>query len=251
MCTDSTFTTLRCRASRRRMARHALEAALMDRGLHAVASAAEAELVVLNSCTVTAFADEDVRKTVRRVHRENPEARILVTGCYAQRAPQEIAVLPGVAWVVGNSHKVQIPDIVGAAPAETPYHGEIRVADIFAQSVFLSAPVEDAAGDRTRPNLKIQDGCNNRGSFCIMFLSCAAEAAARRWLRWWSKCGTWRHRYREVVLSAASILAAGAGNGETPSAWRIWFERCWTKPRSSDCGSAQWSRWTGRTTCYV
>ena len=51
---------------------------------------------MLNTCTVTSFADEDVRKTIRRVHRENPAARILVTGCYAQRAPEELAALPGV-----------------------------------------------------------------------------------------------------------------------------------------------------------
>src|SRR5579862_5022144 len=90
-----------CRASQADGA--AIEAALLNRGFQATSNSGEAELVVLNSCTVTAFADEDVRKTVRRVHRENPDARILVTGCYAQRAPQEIAVLPGVAWVVGNS----------------------------------------------------------------------------------------------------------------------------------------------------
>ena len=120
------------------------------------ANAAEAELVVLNTCTVTALADQDVRKAIHRVHRENPDARILVTGCYAQRAPEEIAVLPGVYWVVGNSHKLQIPGIISESAA--PYHGEIRVGDIFAAQEFLSAPVEDAAGDRTRPNLKIQDG---------------------------------------------------------------------------------------------
>ena len=132
----------------------------------AVEHSSDAQLVVLNTCTVTASADEDVRKAVHRVHRENPGARILVTGCYAQRAPEEIAVLPGVHWVVGNSHKVQIPEIVASSNA--PYHGQIHVGDIFAQHDFLAAPVEDALGERTRPNLKIQDGCNNRCSFCII-----------------------------------------------------------------------------------
>ena len=201
-----------CRASQADGA--ALEAALVDRGLHAVASAAEAELVVLNSCTVTAFADEDVRKTVRRVHRENPEARILVTGCYAQRAPEELAVLPGVAWVVGNSHKTQIPDIVGAAPAETPYHGEIRVGDIFAQSDFLSAPVEDAAGDRTRPNLKIQDGCNNRCSFCIIpFVRGRSRSAPLAQVV--EQVRNLASRYREVVLSGINLGRWGREWGNT------------------------------------
>ena len=57
-----------------------------------------ADLVVLNTCTVTSAADDDVRQTIRRVHRENPDTRILVTGCYAQRAPEELASMPGVSW---------------------------------------------------------------------------------------------------------------------------------------------------------
>jgi threonylcarbamoyladenosine tRNA methylthiotransferase MtaB len=190
-----------CRASQADGA--ALEAALLNRGMSAVARAAEAELVVLNTCTVTAFADEDVRKAVRRVHRENPDARILVTGCYAQRAPEEIAVLPGVAWVVGNSHKIQIPDIV-SEPAEAPYHGEIRVGDIFAQNDFLSAPVEDASADRTRPNLKIQDGCNNRCSFCIIpFVRGRSRSAPLSQVV--EQVRNLASRYREVVLSGINL----------------------------------------------
>ena len=198
-----------CRASQADGA--ALEAALADRGLRAVPSAAEAELVVLNSCTVTAFADDDVRKEVRRVHRENPDARILVTGCYAQRAPEELAVLPGVAWVVGNSHKIQIPDIVGAS-REAPYHGEIRVGDIFAQTDFLSAPVEDASGDRTRPNLKIQDGCNNRCSFCIIpFVRGRSRSAPLATVL--AQVRNLAERYREVVLSGINLGRWGRESG--------------------------------------
>lgn len=163
---------------------------------------ANAELVVLNTCTVTACADEDVRKAVHRVHRENPEARILVTGCYAQRAPEELAVLPGVYWVVGNSHKLSIPDIVGGL--EVPYHGQIHIGDIFEQREFLSAPVEDAAGDRTRPNLKIQDGCNNRCSFCIIpFVRGRSRSApADQVIKQVADLAT---RYREVVLSGINL----------------------------------------------
>src|SRR5205085_7426130 len=123
----------------------ALEALLAGRGLAATGSRADADLVVLNTCTVTSSADEDARSAIRRVHRENPNARILVTGCYAQRAPEELAALPGVSWVVGNSHKVQIPEIIEASDPGTPYHGEIHIGDIFAQHEFLAAPVEDAA----------------------------------------------------------------------------------------------------------
>ena len=167
---------------------------------------------MLNTCTVTAFADEDVRKAAHRVHRENPEARILITGCYAQRAPEELAVLPGVYWVVGNSHKVRIPDIV--AEAATPYHGQIHVGDIFASQEFLSAPVEDAAGDRTRPNLKIQDGCNNRCSFCIIpFVRGRSRSAPADQVV--EQVRGLAAKYREVVLSGINLGRWGRETGGT------------------------------------
>ena len=151
-----------CRASQADGA--AIEAGLAAKGLASTPDVQDADLVVLNTCTVTATADDEVRQVVRRIHREKPGARILITGCYAQRAPEELAALEGVSLVVGNSHKTRIPEFVTMAD----YHGQVEIGDIFAQSDFLSAPVEDAAGDRTRPNLKIQDGCNNRCSFCII-----------------------------------------------------------------------------------
>jgi threonylcarbamoyladenosine tRNA methylthiotransferase MtaB len=173
-------------------------------------------LVVLNTCTVTSTADDDVRQTIRRVHRENPAARILVTGCYAQRAPQELASLAGVVWVVGNSHKTQIADLVTLSPAgvDTPYHGNIHVGDIFAQHDFLSAPVEDAAGDRTRPNLKIQDGCNNRCSFCIIpFVRGRSRSLpADRVLE---QVRGLARRYREIVLSGINLGRWGREPGSS------------------------------------
>jgi len=150
-----------CRASQADGA--ALESQLLERGF---APADKPEFVILNTCTVTATADDEIRQVVRRVHRENPDARIVVTGCYAQRAPNEIAALPGVAMVVGNSHKTHLAGLL--AEPSAPFHGEIHVGDIFAEHEFLASPVADPAGDRSRPNLKIQDGCNNRCSFCII-----------------------------------------------------------------------------------
>jgi len=198
----------------------ALESLLAAKGLVAAGDRADADLVVLNTCTVTESADDDVRQTIRRVHRENPAARILVTGCYAQRAPGELAVLPGVEWVVGNSHKTKIADLVTIGGQSAPYHGNIHVGDIFAQHDFLSAPVEDAAGDRTRPNLKIQDGCNNRCSFCVIpFVrgrsrSMPAEQVVEQV----------RHlaaRYREVVLSGINLGRWGREPGFAPRTPRL------------------------------
>ncbi|HKE29983.1 MAG TPA: tRNA (N(6)-L-threonylcarbamoyladenosine(37)-C(2))-methylthiotransferase MtaB [Bryobacteraceae bacterium] len=182
----------------------ALENLLASKGLDAVEERAAADLVVLNTCTVTAAADDDVRQTIRRVHRENPHARILVTGCYAQRAPEELAALPGVEWVVGNSHKTQIAELIQLSGDLTPYHGNILVGDIFAQHDFLSAPVEDAAGDRTRPNLKIQDGCNNRCSFCVI----PFVRGRSRSMPAGQVVEQVRHlasRYREIVLSGINL----------------------------------------------
>ena len=186
----------------------ALEALLSARGLVASGERAQADLVVLNTCTVTSEADSDARQTARRVHRENGAARILVTGCYAQRAPEELAALPGVEWVVGNSHKTQIADLVTGLD----YHGQIQVGDIFAQHDFLSAPVSDAAGDRTRPNLKIQDGCNNRCSFCIIPYVRGRSRSAPLDQVLVQVRGLAR-RYKEIVLSGINLGRWGREQG--------------------------------------
>ncbi|MGA2601894.1 MAG: tRNA (N(6)-L-threonylcarbamoyladenosine(37)-C(2))-methylthiotransferase MtaB [Bryobacteraceae bacterium] len=209
-----------CRASQADGA--AIEGALSRTGMCASAVRSDAELVILNTCTVTAAADEDVRHTIHRVHRENPAARIMVTGCYAQRAPEELIDIPGVSWVVGNSHKTRIAEIVGlqaeGAPMNAaPYHGEVHVGDIFAEHGFLSAPVEDAAGDRTRPNLKIQDGCNNRCSFCIIpFVRGRSRSAPADGVI--EQVRALAARYREVVLSGINL---GRWGREPGSAMRL------------------------------
>ena len=194
----------------------ALESSLVAGGLSQAGERRAADLVVLNTCTVTVSADEDVRQTIRRVHRENPSARILVTGCYAQRAPQELAAMPGVEWVVGNSHKHAIPALIGLtpSPAGAPYHGNIHVGDIFAQQAFLSAPVEDASGDRTRPNLKIQDGCNNRCSFCIIpFVRGRSRGMPADQVV--AQVERLSARYREVVLTGINLGRWGREPGST------------------------------------
>ncbi|MBZ5718954.1 MAG: tRNA (N(6)-L-threonylcarbamoyladenosine(37)-C(2))-methylthiotransferase MtaB [Acidobacteriia bacterium] len=185
----------------------AIERQFQERGLDRADTPAQAKVVVLNTCTVTAAADQDARAAIRRIRRQNPDCQIVVTGCYAQRAPEEVAALPGVSCVVGNSHKHQIADLglltsdLGpqAANLETPAlqpartfvplssltpampspssevqglmsdaRGPIFVSDIFAHTELLAAPVFDAANQRTRPNLKVQDGCDNRCSFCVI-----------------------------------------------------------------------------------
>jgi threonylcarbamoyladenosine tRNA methylthiotransferase MtaB len=198
----------------------ALERQLLDRGCTLAPDPASASIVVLNTCTVTAAADAQARDAIRKIHAANPAARLIVTGCYAQRAPEELAALPGVSHVVGNSHKPQIPNLItqiapavpvcpteeGAVipsearnllfPPASPYvpfhslvgaphaapalgkspnlaeasrrHAQILTGDIFAHPEFLSAPLQGGESHHTRPILKIQDGCNNRCSFCVI-----------------------------------------------------------------------------------
>ena len=168
----------------------AIERQFEERGLTRASALAQSEIVILNTCTVTASADQDARATIRRIRRENPGCQIVVTGCYAQRAPEEVASLPGVTRVIGNSHKHQLAEIVVDSRAHdhatnisadfvplsslaVEAQSEIFVSDIFAHTQLLAAPVFDASAPgtnntRTRPNLKVQDGCDNRCSFCVI-----------------------------------------------------------------------------------
>lgn len=167
----------------------AIEHQFERHGLARAENPSSAEWVILNTCAVTAAAEHDARAMLRRVRRDNPGCKVIVTGCYAQRAPHEVAALSGVSQVIGNSHKHNLAEIVLRGQSEkdisapdssffpltalelsNPCQGaaEIFVSDIFAHTELLAAPVFDSANERTRPNLKIQDGCDNRCSFCII-----------------------------------------------------------------------------------
>lgn len=189
----------------------AIERALCLEGLETAVDMESADIVVLNSCTVTAAADEDLRQVLRRVHRRNPGASILVTGCYAQRRPEELAGFPGVKWVVGNTHKHRIPELI-AIQDGVPYHGLIQVGDIAAEQEFLAAPVDDASGDRTRPNLKIQDGCGNRCTFCIIpSVRGPSRSAPAGWVL--DQVRQLAPNYAEVVLSGINLGRWGRERG--------------------------------------
>jgi threonylcarbamoyladenosine tRNA methylthiotransferase MtaB len=185
-----------CRATQADAA--AIERQLVERGYAATADAHSADVIVVNTCTVTAAADLQARQSIRTMHRENPAARVLVTGCYAQRAPEELAALEGVSWVVGNSHKPEIPRLIqemgqemgqemsrdssaAARQAFVPLsmiasgalsleRGPARIltGDILEQRELLVVPVEGGEAGHTRPVLKIQDGCNKRCSYCVI-----------------------------------------------------------------------------------
>jgi tRNA A37 methylthiotransferase MiaB len=219
-----------------------------------------ADVVIVNTCSVTAEADRAARAFIRRAHRRNPAAKIVVTGCYAQRAPEELAAMAGVAAVVGNSHKALAPEIIlkltreaelprgaelaggavripsaaspvpkcegpgassigqsrllpvasllagsarqfsmGAelAPLATPTLAPIWADDRFAHSFVEDVhwgEMQSATGAQTRPNLKIQEGCGNRCTFCVIPLTRGASQSLP---------------YAVVMRQVESFVAAG------------------------------------------
>lgn len=176
-----------CRATQADAA--AVERQLRDRGFAAATASDYADVVIVNTCTVTAAADAQARDAIRKLHARNPAARVIATGCYAQRAPEELAALPGVTWVVGNSHKPDIPSLLDSPDACAATHSnngfvpagalgeklsllhgpaKILTGDIFEQRALLAAPVLGGEGQHTRPVVKIQDGCDSRCSYCVI-----------------------------------------------------------------------------------
>ncbi len=142
---------------------------LAGRGLALADDHRSADVVVINSCTVTHRSDTDIRKLVHRIHRENPGARVVVTGCYAQRDPEALAALRGTAAVVGHSDAGAVGEVVarlldGPAP-EAPL-----VLRAPMDTLVQLPPVEPVSvvHDRTRPFVKIQDGCDARCTYCVI-----------------------------------------------------------------------------------
>jgi threonylcarbamoyladenosine tRNA methylthiotransferase MtaB len=142
------------------------------------ASPQDADLVVVNSCSVTATADQGTRQTIRRIARDNPGARIIVTGCYATRRPDEVAALPGVQRVVPNDDKPRLMQLLRrpegtAEGAKTA--GKTLGSAFLAVSAVSSgsdgpcgATIEPGVAGRTAFTLRVQTGCAEPCSYCII-----------------------------------------------------------------------------------
>lgn len=172
----STFTihNFGCRATQADAA--SIRQSFLARGYSLAETDSVPDLVLLNTCTVTAASDAEARDAIRRIHRQNPRAQIVVTGCYAQRAPEELAAIDGVSWVIGNSHQTEIPSlveskslvsIVGFAQHRSLPAQIVREEMRGARDLEV-VPPEGILGERTRPTLKIQDGCNHRCAYCVI-----------------------------------------------------------------------------------
>jgi threonylcarbamoyladenosine tRNA methylthiotransferase MtaB len=204
---------------------------LRAQGFRLAAPGMAPELVLVNTCTVTARADQQARQTVRRLAREHPGVPIWVTGCYAQRAPAALAALPGVQVVFGNQEKARLAHLLisyenntvtgprSSSPLMGPGGGELllslgrsaadpgvwqRVASFAAAPPFQPLRVQPISG-QTRARLKIQEGCSHQCSYCIVpkvrgprrSLEPEAVLAALEELA--------RLGYREVVLTGVDL----------------------------------------------
>ena len=156
------LTTLGCKVNQHESA--ALAEDLQQKDYALVPFNCSADVYIINTCTVTAFSDFQSRQLIRRAHRANPQAKIIVTGCYAQIAAADIAGIEGVTLVVGNDQKSIIPDLLQSCDTDSC---RIYTSDIFQQKEFCAMPLSRFI-NRSRAYLKIQDGCNYFCSYCIV-----------------------------------------------------------------------------------
>jgi threonylcarbamoyladenosine tRNA methylthiotransferase MtaB len=150
-----------------------LEEDLLDRGGIPVQSN-QADVVVVNTCSVTSTADQGARQAIRRIARDNPLAKVVVTGCYATRCPDDVASLPGVVQIVRNDRKDRLVDemasVVEQIEHSTDSHvGSLTTAERFAEGDgSCGAAVQPGIAGRTAFTLRVQTGCEERCSYCII-----------------------------------------------------------------------------------
>jgi threonylcarbamoyladenosine tRNA methylthiotransferase MtaB len=202
--TTVAITTLGCKVNQYESA--AIEEALLTRGYRVTDFSSKADVYIINTCTVTQKTDYQSRQIIRRAHKANPGGRIIVTGCYAQIAPEALAQLSGVSLVLGNAAKQQIADLI--EPACGTYPARTIIPDLGADACFRDPPLHSFA-NHTRAFLKIQDGCESFCSYCIVPYArgrCRSlpPDEVLKHLSALSESG-----FREVVLSGIHLSAYG------------------------------------------
>ena len=200
------ITTLGCKVNQ--FESDAIAQALESHGWQRAEEDDQAEVCIVNTCTVTGKASMQSRQMIRQFMRRAPGARIIVTGCYAQTAPEEIEKIGGVDYIVGHFDKSEIPRLILESFSNPPRQTQRRVRNIQPTERFRLPPAP-AYGRRTRPYLKIQDGCNRFCTYCIVphargpsrsmpfetVLDCLDDLG--------------RRGYREVVLTGIHLGAYG------------------------------------------
>jgi threonylcarbamoyladenosine tRNA methylthiotransferase MtaB len=174
----------------------------LERGFEIVDLGEPADVVLLNTCSVTERADRECRQLIRRALRTSPAAFVVVTGCYAQLAPEEVASIEGVDLVLGTKEKFSVFDFCdGFQKGQSP---RLRVSEVGTADTFGPA-MSTVAGDRTRAYLKVQDGCDYHCSFCTIPLargesrSQSIEECVRQ-----AELLVQRH-FKEIVLTGVNV----------------------------------------------
>jgi threonylcarbamoyladenosine tRNA methylthiotransferase MtaB len=195
-----------------------LAARLVQRGHQVVATPAEAELCVLNTCAVTHVAAQKSRQALRRLHGDNPQARLIATGCYAELAPGDLRELPAVELVVGNQDKERLEEFLqGETSNQDTSHPYMEPHVVSATDSLSPIP-----GRRTRAFVKIQDGCDNACTYCIIRVArgpqrsrpadeVLAEVQARLVIG-----------HQEIVLTGVHIGAYGQDRQADQAAGDLW-----------------------------
>lgn len=161
------FTTLGCKLNFAESS--ALGKALMARGHSRAKNGEEADICIINTCSVTDAADHKDRQMIHRIRRQNPNAILIVTGCYAQLKPDEIAHIEGVDYVLGQDEKFHLEEFIGKIESKVESReSKVHISPIREVEDFHGAYSKD---DRTRCFIKVQDGCNYFCSYCTIPLA--------------------------------------------------------------------------------
>jgi len=194
------FATLGCRLNQYES--RELQALLEGRGLRTVPFEAPADIYVINTCTVTARADYSDRQAIRRAVARNPDALVVVTGCYAQTNPGAIARIDGVDLILGNQEKYELVRLLDSVKQRV--RPLIRVGEISRARALPAIPVRKFAG-HTRAFVKIQDGCQHRCSFCIVPYARGPSRSQPVEVVVKQIAGLAEAGYREVVLTGVDM----------------------------------------------
>lgn len=175
-------------------------------GHQVVATPAEADFCVLNTCAVTHVAAQKSRQALRRLHRDSPQARLIATGCYAQLAPEDLCELPGVEIVVGNRDKGRLEGLLGDSTTGTKAVG----------------PASNVPRTRTRALIKIQDGCDNACTYCIIRVARGPQRSRPPGEILADVRARLASGHQEIVLTGVHIGAYGRDRQREPDRHDLW-----------------------------